>query len=478
MKGVIQALLFLSLFCANARPVPHADEPLPLGGLWKGKLGMLGGQLDITVSIVPLAGGKFFAALDVPAQKVSRMVTEITVRGDSVLLYMPGADSRYHARYDAKRKELQGTWVQGGVSSGVLLHYFPMPTLNSGPGTRLTPPYKEEEVVFKNPVARLNFAGTFTVPAGKGPFPAVVLVSDIGAQDRDGTVGNYHMMGALADYLTRRGIAVLRYDDRGVGKSGGNTATATTAALVADVQAAVNFLRSRFEVNISRIGVIGHGEGANVALLAAGNPLPPAFVVALAGYGVTGERTLLQQLVEKQKASKQPPAAVQAAYERQRTMYEIIRQADAAQAKAIVTNMLLQDQPNLDEAGAQAQAMQLLTPWQHYFLSFDPVAELDQVRCPVLLLSGTDDLDAPADLHLDALEKELKSVNRNVVSKRLAGVNHMFQPPKTEWTLMNGEMTPVFSPLAQEAIREFIMGPLKKAPAPEAAGKKDAVGKK
>ena len=469
MKGVIRALLFLSLLGAGAQPMcafaqSPAEEPLPLGGLWKGKLGVLGGQLDVTISIVPLAGGKFFAALDVPAQRVSRMVTEITVRGDSVLLYMPGAGSRYQARFEAKRKELQGTWIQGGVRSAVLLRYSPMPMLNSGPGTRLTPPYREEEVVFRNASARLNLAGTFTVPAGKGPFPAVLLVSDIGAQDRDGTAGNYHMMGALADYLTRRGVAVLRYDDRGVGKSGGSTAMTTTAALVGDVQAAVNFLRSRLEVNISRIGVVGHGEGANVALLAAGHPLPPAFVVSLAGYGLTGEQTLLQQLVAQQKAQKIDPVVVQTAYERQRTMYEIIRQTDAVQAQAIVSNMLLQDQPGLDPQTAQTQAAQLLTPWRHYFLAFDPIAELDQVRCPVLLLSGTEDLDAPADLHLDALEKELKSVNHTTVSKRLPGINHLFQPAKTEWTLMNGQMTPIFSPVALETIREFIVGPTKKPP--------------
>lgn len=441
---------------AMATGVP-ADETLPLGGLWKGKLPLLGGQLEVTVSVVPLSNGKFFAALDVPAQKVSRMETELTVRGDSVLMRMPGADSRYAARFDRSKRELNGTWTQGREKSAVRLYYFPMPTA-TGPGTRLTPPYREEEVTFNNPVGRLNLAGTFTIPPGKGPFPAVVLVSDVGAQDREGTTGDYHMMGSLADYLTRRGIAVLRYDDRGVGKSGGNTTTATTAMLVSDVQAAVNFLRSQLDVNINRIGVIGHGEGANVALLAAGKPLPPAFVVSLAGYGLTGEQTLLQQLVDEQKAQKIDPVKVQAAYERQRTMYDIMRQTGTPQAQAIVANMMRQDQPSLDAKAAQAQAAQLLTPWRTYFLSFDPIAELDGVSCPVLLLNGANDLQAPADLHLTALEKELRSVNRNVTTKRLPGVNHLFQPPKTEWTLMNGEMMPLFSPMALETIREWIVG--------------------
>ena len=440
-----------------------AEGPLPLGGLWKGKLSLLGGQLDLTVSVVPLAGGKYFAALDVPAQKVSRMVTEIIVRGDSVLLWMPAADSRYAARLDAARQELNGVWTQAGVKSMVCLRHSPMPSV-SGASTRLAPPYREENVTFNNPVSRLNLGGTLTVPPGRGPFPAVVLVSDLGAQDRDGTVGDYHLLGALADHLTRRGVAVLRYDDRGVGQSGGSNSTATTAMRVSDVQAALNFLRARLEINIARIGVVGHGEGANVALLTAGRPLPPAFVVSLAGYGLTGAQTLLQQQVAQQRAKKLDPVMIQAAYERQHTMYEIIRNTNPAQAQAIVSNMLRQDQPDLDPQAAQAAAAQLLTPWRHYFLGFDPIAELDQVGCPVLLLSGTEDLEAPADLHLSALEKELKSVNHNVVARRLPGVNHLFQPARTEWVLMNGEMKPIFSPAAQEIIREWIIGSELKKP--------------
>jgi len=428
-----------------------------LGGLWKGKLPLLGGQLDVTISVVPLAGGKYFGALDVPAQKISRTVTEIIVHGDSVLMRMPSVDSRFDAHYDVAKQELSGDWLSAGVKSSVVLRHSPMPT-SAAPGARLTPPYREEEVVVNNPTARLNLSATLTVPAGSGPFPAVLLVSDIEGQDRDGTTGDFHMLGALADYLTRRGIAVLRYDDRGVGQSGGNTATTTTTMRVSDVQAAINFLRARLEININRIGVIGHGEGANVALLAAGQPLPPAFVVSLAGYGLPGEQTLLEQQVAEMRTSKIDPALVQAAYERQRTMYSIIRNTSSPQAQAIVSNMLRQDQPALSPEAAQVAAAKLLTPWRRFFLAFDPISELDQVQCPVLLLNGTNDQQAPAELHLVALEKELKSVNRTVVAKRLPGVNHLFQPPKTEWTLMNGEMMPLFSPVAEETIREWILG--------------------
>ena len=140
-----------------------AAETLPLGGLWKGKLPVLGGQLDVTISMVALSGGGYFAALDVPAQKVSRMMTEVTVRGDSVLLWMPAAGSRYAALFDAAKREMTGTWTQAGVRSALRLQYSPMPTTGNG-GTRLAPPYREEDVIFSNPVSRFNLGGTLTVP--------------------------------------------------------------------------------------------------------------------------------------------------------------------------------------------------------------------------------------------------------------------------------------------------------------------------
>ena len=443
-------------------PKPAATRPdtarLQLGGLWKGPLKVLGGQLDLTISVVPLAGGAYFAALDVPAQRVSRLATEVQVRGDSVLLTMPEADSRYRARYEADSNQLAGTWTRAGVATPVRLRHWPMPQAEAG-ANRLTPPYREEDVVFSNPASRQLLHGTFSVPAGPGPFPAVVLVADAGPQLRDGAVGGYRLLGALADYLTRRGVAVLRFDDPGSGPAGGGPPQAgTLAQRTADAQAALNFLRTRLEIKINRIGVVGHGEGANVALLAASQALPPAFVVALAPYGRPGQQTLLQQYVASLKAKSTDPATVAARYDRQRTMYDIIRQSSPQQAAAIVANMLRQDDAALDPAAARTAAAAFLSPARRAFLNFDPIATLDQVACPVLLMAGTLDTETPADQHLTPLEKELKSVNRNVVARRVAGANHLFQPPPAEWTMLDGEMKPIFSPAAQEAMREWIVG--------------------
>lgn len=453
----------LSLGVAFGKETGQAQTPvvsgpeMMLGGIWRGELTVLGGRLETTISVVPLTGGGYFAALDVPAQRVSRMSVELEVRGDSVAFWVPQAACRFVARLDTAQKELVGTWTNAGIRTPLALHYNPMPALEP-PKAQLSRPYAEEEVVFANPQAKVQLAGTFTVPPGQGPFPAVVLLSDSGPQDRDGTspTTNFRLLGSLADGLARHGVAVLRYDDRGVGASGGQTATTTIEMRAADMQAALNFLRSRPEVNIARIGAVGHGEGANVALLAATLPLPPAFVISLAGYGLVGKQTRLQQLASDLRTAGETPVRAQAAYERRITMYNIVQNATLPQARAIVANMLRQDRKDIDPAIVQAEVADITSPAQRDFLAFDPLATLDQVHCPVLLLGGTSDELAPATLHLNALAGELKSVNHTVTVKRLPGINHLMQPPRSEWTMLNSELVPVVSPHVQEAIQTWV----------------------
>nr|GFB24161.1 hypothetical protein [Tanacetum cinerariifolium] len=186
-----------------------------------------------------------------------------------------------------RRPGLNDSGQQPGLRTPLVLHHAPLPAAASTV-TSLSRPYLEEKVTFPNFAARLRLAGSLTVPAGTGPFPAVVLLSDLGAQDRDGRPADqpasercpttYPLLSLLADYLTRHGVAVLRFDDRGVGQSEGNTAATSTTQRVGDAQAALNFLRTRPEIDLLHLGLVGHGEGANVALLAAAQPLPPAFV--------------------------------------------------------------------------------------------------------------------------------------------------------------------------------------------------------
>ena len=452
------SLLALSLLLSA--PLRVAGAVPPLDGLWKGPLKVPGGQLEVIFRFVKLTGGEYFCTMDVPLQKVSRMNVKTEVRGDTVRLYAEEAATRFVGRVAADGKTMAGTWQSPGFKVPMTLTFSALPAMNAK-NVRLTPPYREEETTFSNLTVNARLSGMLTIPAGPGPFPTVVLLSDSGPQDRDGTMGDFAPLGLLADYLTRRGVAVLRFDDRGVGKSGGTPAI-TTADLVSDAQAGMNYLRTRPEIDLAHLGLVGHGEGGNVALLAAAQPLPPAFVVALAPYGMLGRDIVVQQQATTLRTLGTENAQIEAATKRQQAMLEIIRQTtDNAQAQAIVANMLKQNNSAIDNVTAQSSAAEMTSPRYRYFLAFNPVDKLAAVNCPVLLLNGTADLTINADTNLGALTKGLKA-NKNVTAKKLPGVNHLFQPDPTKWPVINGQPQPNFSPEAEETIREWIVAQAKK----------------
>ncbi|WP_227607467.1 alpha/beta hydrolase family protein [Hymenobacter translucens] len=439
---------------AAAQSAPVA-QPSPLDGQWKGALKVPGGNLEVIFTVLKLTDGTYFSTLDVPLQKVSRMTVKTQVDSARVTFEAQEAGSRFSGKLAPDAKSISGEWQQPGFTAPLVLAKL-APVAATAKAGKLPPPYRVEDVAFTNTKANLRLEGTLTIPAGPGPFAAVVLVSDSGPQDRDATTDNYRPFGAIADYLTRRGFAVLRFDDRGTGKSGGAFASATTADFVTDAQAGMNFLRARPEIDIERIGLVGHGEGANVAMMAATQPLPPAFVVSLAGFGLAGGEALIQQQVGVMRSVGADAAKLDEMVKRQRSMQEIIRQvADNDQAQAIVANMLRQSNSAMDEATARLGAVQFTSPWYRYFLNMNPAVTMAQVRCPVLAINGTKDLQVAADANLSAIEKGLKG-NRDVTVKKLNGVNHLLQSDPAEWTIVAGERQPTISPQMLEAMREWI----------------------
>lgn len=438
---------------AVARPL---DEK-PLDGLWKGPLQMPGGKLEVIFRLVKLSSGEYFATLDVPLQKVSRLKVTVTMRADTVILTSTEVNATYVGRLASGGNQLQGSWLQPGFKVPLVLSHSEVQAVTTSATPRLTPPYREEEVRFSNSGAKLQLAGTLTVPAGTGPFPSVVLLSDAGPQDRNGTVGDFAPLSRLADYLTRRGIAVLRFDDRGMGQSTGN-AQPTIGELVTDAQAGLNYMRTRPEVDLSNLGLIGHGEGGNVALLTATQPLPPTFVVGLAPYALSGSVILAQQQEIALRSLHTEPAQIAESIKRQQSMFEIILQTkDDAQAQAILANMIRQSNAKLDPAAAQASAADMVSARYRYFLSFNPLETLPQIACPVLLLYGTADDMLNVDTNATMLTRALRN-NKGVTTHKLTGVNHLFQPDRTQWPLLNGEPRPNLSPAASDAVRAWIIG--------------------
>ena len=285
MIRFLLATLFYLIGAVRYPALGQAPAPSPLSGQWKGPLKLLGGEITLVITIVPLTNGTYYAALDAPQQRINRMPVEVELDGTDLKLRIEQAGSSFVGKVLDGGATLSGTWKQPGVTAPMVLRRSAA-SVQASTKFKATPPYRETEVKFLNTTTRHHLAGTLTIPAGEGPFAAVALLSDSGPQSRDMEVNGYRMFGQLADYLTRHGIAVLRFDDRGVGKSEGIYANATTADLVTDAQAALALLRSQPQISDHRVGLLGHGEGANVALLAAATPdHAPAFVVSLAGYG-------------------------------------------------------------------------------------------------------------------------------------------------------------------------------------------------
>ncbi|MBO2012010.1 alpha/beta hydrolase family protein [Hymenobacter negativus] len=458
MIRFIRTALFLLILLTQYTVVLAAPPvPTPLNGQWRGPLKLLGGEITIVITIVPLTNGTYYAALDAPQQRISRMPVEVELKEDNLTLRIEQAGSSFVGKVQDDGATLSGTWKQPGVNGPMVLKRAATST-QAVTRFKATPPYRESNVSFINPSTKNHLAGTLTIPAGEGPFAGVVLISDSGPQTRDVEVNGYRMFGQVADYLTRHGIAVLRFDDRGVGKSTGNYSTATTADFVTDAQAAMNFLRSQPLVAAYRVGLLGHGEGANVALLAAATPgRVPAFVVSLAGYGQLGSEVLRRQQVEIMRLIGADPSQVKAAQDVYQRTVDVIRQTpDNAVARPKVASLLTGANMGIDANMARARAAQLTSPWSRYFFDFNPQAKLDKVQCSVLLLNGTSDLQVSTKRNMVPLYKALRHAKRSATEYKLDGINHLFQPAPSQWPMINGVQQAIFSPEGLKLIHTWV----------------------
>ncbi|AII51516.1 hypothetical protein N008_05905 [Hymenobacter sp. APR13] len=440
----------------------YAQQARPLAGDWHGTLATPANPPQLIVHIAEQSAGPLAAALDVPSQKVTGLAfSSAEMRQDSLILLSDFLGVRYAARLSADGKQLTGRWKQNGEQWPLVLQRgLPAPpTPPVRPQDPVSPlPYREQQVRFKNPDGGHELAGTLTLPAGKGPFPAVVLISGSGPQDRDESLAGHHPFRVLADYLTRRGFAVLRYDDRGVGQSGGTFATATTADFLADAQSALAFLRTQTGVQPKRVGLIGHSEGGTIALLAGAAPNPPAFIVSLAGMGVSGRELLLRQQADVLRASGLDTASAGRMRRTQQALLTVIQTTpDNPPAIARMVPLLKQASPGVPESTLTTMAAQMTSPWYRYFLGLNPAPALAKVKAPVLALNGTKDVQVAPGPNLEAIRSGLQAAgNRDVTIQQLDGLNHLFQTATTGLPSEYGQISETFSPSALQIIGNWL----------------------
>jgi pimeloyl-ACP methyl ester carboxylesterase len=378
--------------------------------------------------------------------------------GSKVRFELKAVGGVFEGALAADGASVSGTWRQGGGDMAVTF-------TRRAPGARQvelkrpqTPkppfPYREEAVTFDSPGAHAKLSGTLTLPPGKGPFPAVILIAGSGPNTRDETVFGHHVFLVLADHLTRAGLAVLRYDKRGVGASGGDYFHATSRDFADDAQAALAWLRTRADIDGARIGLLGHSEGGLVAPMVAAVDKRLAFVVLLAAPGLNGEEILTLQGALIAKAGGATDAAVAKTEAIDRQAYAAVKAAaDSKDAEARARAVFAAAATPAGQG--DAAAAQLATDWFRFFLTYDPIPALQQVRCPVLALWGSKDLQVPPAQDLPPVRAAL-AADKDATVEVLPGLNHLFQTATTGAPAEYASIEETMSPTALERISAWI----------------------
>jgi pimeloyl-ACP methyl ester carboxylesterase len=439
-----------------------------LEGAWEGTLDVGVAKLRLVLKVTKATDGALAAKLDSLDQAANDLpVDAISLKDGAVHFEMKQLGAAFDGTLNKEGSELTGQFKQGGSSFPLTLKRVAKPTtLNRPQEPKLPYPYDEEEVSYENKRDGVKLAGTLTLPRGKMSFPAVILITGSGPQNRNEEVFGHKPFLVLADYLTRQGIAVLRVDDRGVGGSTGSVPNSTSENFAADVVAGIEFLKGRKGINPKQIGLIGHSEGGLVAPIVAAQSSDVAFIVLLAGPGLPGEEILYLQGALILKAGGAGAEALAKQRATQEMIFTILKQEkDNTAAERKLREEFDKQIANASEAektqGKQmleAQLKQVLSPWFRHFLTYDPRPVLAKVKCPVLALNGENDLQVPVIENTREIEAQLKAAgNKDVAVMRLPKLNHLFQTSETGSPNEYLKIEETFAPVALKTIGDWIL---------------------
>jgi len=446
---------------APVQPVKPSD----IDGAWIGTLD-LGIKLRVVFHIAATPDG-LTATLDSPDQGANGIPASSVKRdGSSLKIEIEKISGTFEGKIAAdpssgNPSSIDGTFTQLGSPHPLVLKRVKDSAeleLKRPQNPTKPYPYHDEDVSYENKVQNVTLAATLTIPQGKGPFPAVVLITGSGPQDRDESLLGHKPFLVLSDYLTRHGIAVLRADDRGTAKSTGDFKTATTADFATDTEAGITYLKTRPEVDPHKIGLIGHSEGGVIAPMIAARNKDVAFIVMMAGTGVPGDEIIVAQSEAIAVASGKDPAkaAKDAATEREMITLVETEKDEAVLEKELTEKM--KQSGDVPEAQIGLQIKQLTSPWFRYFLTYDPVIALRKVTCPVLALNGSLDKQVLPSQNLPPIRKAFaESGNQHVEIDELPGLNHLFQTAKTGSPAEYSQIEETISPVALEKMTSWIL---------------------
>ncbi len=469
MKHSIKLLKLLFGIVVSSYTFAQTDKDLT--GLWEGNLVINPSvELPIVFKFTINDEGNYECKMDSPSQSTKDIPTEsVTLRDDSIIVDVKVVAGTYAGKIAWEDSEITGKWTQGGQSFDLVVKKVDKITEINRPQEPKEPfPYNSEDVFFENKTDKIFLAGTLTFPKEGTNFPAAILISGSGPQNRDEELLGHKPFLVLSDHLTRNGYAVLRFDDRGVAESEGDFKTATSEDFARDVLAAVEYLETRKEINHNKIGLIGHSEGGIIAPMAAVQNDDIAFIVLLSGTGLPGEEILLLQSRLIAEAVGTPEEDIKSSLEFSSVIYEAIKTSgDFVVAEKRIKEHFWREYMEMTDEEKQKIGnpeifldMQLrvaLSPWFKFFLTYDPAPTLEKVKCPVLAIIGEKDLQVPPKENLPAIEEALrKGGNKNYTVKELPGLNHLFQSADTGSPLEYGKIEETISPLALDTITDWL----------------------
>lgn len=443
-----------------------------IAGHWLGSVPMPdGSRLRVGINISEEAGA-LKATLDIPEQFA------MNIPGDKVVLTTNNLRIEFSAIGTAFEGEMiDAETMRGGLKKGGVGEEFDWKRAASalaGPPRPQEPkrpfPYLEKEVQIENPEAGIHLAGTLTLPRSAENFPAVVLLSGSGPNDRDELIWGHKVFLVLSDWLTRQGIAVLRMDDRGTGKSSGDYSKAGLDDFASDALAGVRFLKRQKEIDPRRIGLVGHSEGGMIAPVAATRSADVAFIVLLAGPVEPPAATVDYQYRQAFQSLGASEAAIAKYLAHQQRLYKILKeekeytmaekkyQQSVDQLAAELTPEEKQ-QLRFDEQQERAGVAATASPEFRTFIIHQPQQTLASVKCPVLALYGSKDLQVEAGRNMVlAREAFAKGHNRRATVKCLEGLNHLFQTAATPSDTHYEKIAETMSPVALTTISDWIAG--------------------
>ena len=443
-------LLLIVLFCIKA-------PAQSISGTWQGSLDVQGKQIPIVFHIANDTTSKLIASFDSPSQHAFGLqCSEVILKEDSVILMMAVLNGKYVGALSKDKKQITGSWFQGGGSLPLTVTKTSETATvkeHKRPQTPKPPfSYHSEDVTYTNADQSIQFGATLTYPnadpSGQSPgmrtYPGIILITGSGQQDRDETIFGHKSFAVIADYLTKKGFAVLRVDDRGIGQTTGNFSEATTADFAKDVEAGLDFLEKQPQINKDKIGLIGHSEGGMIAPMVADERKEIKFIVLLAGPGIPIVDLMQQQTEAVSISEGKPSGEAKANGDLMHIVWEeAAKNEDTATAIRNIRTKIATWSRTLDTATLAAvkrkdtaainnqitQALAALnSKWYKYFISFNPQPYLQKLDCNVLAMNGEKDVQVLATSNLNGIKlclQKSKSVTYNVIE--IPGLNHLFQ---------------------------------------------------